>query len=184
MNPIVNLEELEFHEWERETVDASGEPIRLAGRLGPIGTRIGTRQIGANITIVPPGARAFPFHSHGTNEEFFLVLAGEGEVRIGEHRFAVREGDAISCPAGGPETAHQLSNNSTSGDLKYLAISTMQPFELTEYPDSGEFAIAVPTGPGPGGTDRTFSFLGTAGDAQRPASETGCCLGGADAGPD
>ena len=36
-----------------------------------------------NLTAVPPGKRAFPFHNHRVNEEMFFILEGTGEVRIG-----------------------------------------------------------------------------------------------------
>ena len=40
----------------------------------------------------------------------------------------------ICCPSGGPETAHQIVNDSDA-DLAYLSISTMMPAEICEYPD-------------------------------------------------
>ena len=47
----------------------------------------------------------------------------------------IREGDVICCPTGGPETAHQILNDSDA-DLAYLSVSTMMPAEVCEYPDS------------------------------------------------
>ncbi|MBK9136721.1 MAG: cupin domain-containing protein [Betaproteobacteria bacterium] len=67
----------------------------------------------------------------------FLVLAGSGELRLGEARHAVKAGDLIGCPAGGPDTAHQLINTGTE-ELRYLAIGTSADPEICEYPDSGK----------------------------------------------
>ena len=49
----------------------------------------------------------------------------------------VRAGDFIFCPTGGPETAHQLVNDS-GAELAYISVSTMMPAEVCEYPDSGK----------------------------------------------
>ncbi len=41
----------------------------------------------------------------------------------------------LGCPTGGPETAHQIINDSDA-DLAYLSVSTQLPVEVCEYPDS------------------------------------------------
>ena len=46
----------------------------------------------------------------------------------------------ICCPTGGPETAHQIVNDSDA-ELAYLSISTMMPAEVCEYPDSKKVGI-------------------------------------------
>ena len=51
---------------------------------------------------------AWPFHCHHGNDEMFMILAGAGTVRFGADTFPVEAGDVVVCPAGGPETAHQL----------------------------------------------------------------------------
>jgi uncharacterized cupin superfamily protein len=51
----------------------------------------------------------------------------------------------ICCPTGGPETAHQIVNDSDE-DLAYLSVSTRMPAEVCEYPDSkkiGAYADGV-----------------------------------------
>ncbi|HET9978492.1 MAG TPA: cupin domain-containing protein [Burkholderiaceae bacterium] len=98
---------------------------------------LGLKMLGCTLHEVGPGATAYPFHSHRANEELLVVLAGRGELRYGSATHPVREGDLIGCPAGGPETAHQLTN---TGDapLRYLAISTQIDPDICEYPDSGK----------------------------------------------
>ncbi len=105
-----------------------------------IGPKIGAKKLGYNVTVVPPGKRAFPFHSHRVNEEMFFVLEGEGEVRIGDKRFPIKKGDFIAHTAGGPETAHQIINTS-GNELRYLGVSTMQSPEIADYPDSKKFGL-------------------------------------------
>ncbi|TDJ32810.1 MAG: cupin domain-containing protein [Gammaproteobacteria bacterium] len=131
-HPILNIADLEFHPW--------GHGERFEAKLGDIGKKLGARKLGYNLTVLPPGKRAFPFHSHRVNEEMFFVVEGEGEVRIGEDRHPIRSGDVICCPPGGRETAHQIINSSDA-ELKYLAISTQEQPEVAEYPDSGKYSI-------------------------------------------
>ncbi|HEX3123893.1 MAG TPA: cupin domain-containing protein [Rhodanobacteraceae bacterium] len=113
---------------------------RFDARSGQIAARLGASKLGYNVTAVPPGRRAFPFHNHRVNEEMFFILAGSGSVRIGAETFPIRSGDVIACPAGGPETAHQIINTGTT-ELKYLAVSTQEMPEICDYPDSGKFLV-------------------------------------------
>lgn len=98
---------------------------------------LGLSKLGVNVTEVAPGRSAYPFHSHRANDELFLILAGSGTLRLGQQRLPVKAGDLIGCPAGGPQTAHQLVNTGTQ-PLRYLAVSTLQDPEVCEYPDSGK----------------------------------------------
>ena len=109
-------------------------------RWGEIASRIGARKLGYNLTVVAPGKRACPFHSHRADEEMFFILEGNGELRYGDKRSPIRAGDIIACPPGGPETAHQIINTGTV-ELRYLAVSTMAAVEICEYPDSGKFGV-------------------------------------------
>lgn len=144
--PIINIADLEFQGFGHGAVDA---PEQFEAKIGDIGRRLGSQKLGFNLTVVPPGKRAFPFHSHRNNEEMFFVVEGGGEVRIGDARFPIRQGDVIACPTGGPETAHQIINTSDA-DLKYLSVSTRLYPELCEYPDSGKFAVMAEVRPAEG----------------------------------
>jgi uncharacterized cupin superfamily protein len=67
----------------------------------------------------------------------FFIVQGEGTLRYGDETRKIRAGDVICCPTGGPETAHQIVNDSAA-PLAYLSVSTMLPAEVCEYPDSGK----------------------------------------------
>src|SRR4030095_9186050 len=102
--PIVNIDEVEV---QPRAVPVSGSAAeRYEAGFERIGAKVGARQLGYNVTVVPPGKRAFPFHSHHVNEEMFFILQGSGEVRIGARTYPLRSGDFVACLAGGPETAH------------------------------------------------------------------------------
>ncbi|NNE06423.1 MAG: cupin domain-containing protein [Xanthomonadales bacterium] len=132
--PILNINDLEFMDW--------GQGERFAARFGLISRRIGANGLGYNLTVVPPGKRAFPFHSHRVNDEMFFIVSGSGQIRIGDKLWDIREGDVIACPPGGPETAHQIINNSDA-DLEYLAVSTTMSPEVAEYPDSDKVGVIM-----------------------------------------
>jgi uncharacterized cupin superfamily protein len=65
----------------------------------------------------------------------FFIVRGKGTLRYGAETRAIRAGDFICCPTGGPETAHQIVNDSDA-ELAYISVSTMAPAEVCEYPDS------------------------------------------------
>jgi uncharacterized cupin superfamily protein len=111
-----------------------------------VGMKIGSRKLGFNVTRVPPGRAAWPYHSHHANEEMFFVLEGRGSIRIANRKHRIREGDFISLPPG-PGSAHQIVNDSKA-PLRYLAVSTMEAPEIAEYPESGKLGIFTGTAPG------------------------------------
>jgi uncharacterized cupin superfamily protein len=150
--PILNIADLEFRPW--------GHGERFEARLGAIASRLGAQKLGYNLTVLPPGKRAFPFHNHRVNEEMFFVVDGEGELRIGGARHSIRSGDVIACPPGGPETAHQIVNTSQSADLRYLAVSTRLSPDVAEYPDSGKFGVLAEFPPGADGKPQMLRFIG------------------------
>lgn len=128
---ILNIEDIEYHDW--------GHGDSYQARIAWVGTVLGSDKLGFNVTEIPPGKRAFPCHSHATNEELFFVLEGRGEVRVGGKKHPIRRGDFINFPAG-RATPHQIINSSRA-PLRFIAISTMIVPELTEYPDSGKYGV-------------------------------------------
>ena len=132
--PILNLDEAVFDDVEENGLYTS--------RRATIGDRIGARQLGYNLTELPPGKVQCPFHSHHGEEEMFLILGGEGELRFGTERYPVRRHDVIACPTGGAEVAHQIVNTGTE-TLRYLALSSVAEIETCEYPDSGKVSVVA-----------------------------------------
>jgi len=124
---VVNIDELELEHFTK------GDKYECSGfRVGP---RIGAKELGYSYDVVPPGKRSCPFHSHRGEEEMFFIVRGEGTLRYGSETRRIRAGDVICCPTGGPETAHQIVNDSKA-ELAYLSVSTNLPAEICEYPDS------------------------------------------------
>ena len=155
--PIINIADVTLDP-RPPAMSPKGEAAeRYDAKMGQIGTRIGARKLGYNLTAVPPGKRAFPLHNHQVNEEMFFILQGNGELRMGDAVHPVRTGDVIACPPGGKDVAHQIVNTGTE-ELRYLAVSTKESPELVDYPDSGKFGILANR---PGSNER-FAFIGRA----------------------
>ncbi|KGI78403.1 cupin domain-containing protein [Oleiagrimonas soli] len=136
--PILNLDNVQLRGLDASSGVSPELPPGYDVRWGEIASRIGARKLGYNLTVVAPGKRNCPFHSHRSEEEMFFVLQGRGELRLGDARYPLRKGDIVACPPGGPETAHQIINTGDT-ELHYLAVSTMADVEVCEYPDSGKF---------------------------------------------
>lgn len=49
-------------------------------------------------------------HVHTGKAEYWVIVAGEGQVRLGDQEMAVKEGDVIVTP---PEVPHALRNTGT-----------------------------------------------------------------------
>ena len=131
--PVININDLEFMPF------GNGEGFQA--KFGMIGAHIGAKKLGYNLTVVPPGKKAFPFHNHHVAEEMFFIISGKGELRFGSEVYPVKEGDVIACPPGDASKAHQIKNTSATEELKYLAVSTQEQLEYCEYPDSQKKAM-------------------------------------------
>ena len=97
------------------------------------------RQLGASVDIVAPGQRSCPYHLHHAEEEMFIVLQGEGTLRVAGEQVPICAGDVITIPAG-PDYPHHILNTSNA-PLHYLSISTQSRPEVCEYPDSGKVGV-------------------------------------------
>lgn len=138
--PVINLADLEIRSAGEDHVPHGDGADKYDLRHAEIASRIGARKLGYNLTAVAPGKTSGPFHSHSQEEEMFFILEGTGELRYGNARHPLRAGDIIACPTGGPGTAHQIFNTGNT-EMRYLALSTLAPIEVCEYPDSGKFGV-------------------------------------------
>ncbi|MCW5715851.1 MAG: cupin domain-containing protein [Bauldia sp.] len=135
--PVISLGDLKLDAWSRGDLNQS-EDVSF-------GQMLGLQGLGASYNIVPPGKSSCPYHNHHIEDEMFVILAGEGSYRFGETLHAVKAGDVLGAPAGGPDRAHQLINTGRV-PLVYLGISTNCTTEVVEYPDSGKFLVSSRAG--------------------------------------
>ncbi len=150
--PVINLDRLSLKE--------HGHGERFAARIASIAPLIGAEQLGYRLVELAPGKEAWPYHKHHANEELFIILTGQGELRFDEELHPLHPGDLVACPVG---HAHAMRNTGNE-PMRYLAISTMRHPEVVEYPDSGKFGCAA--GRAPGSPDEpTFVHFGRVSDA-------------------
>ncbi len=143
--PIVNLDAVAMKPY--------GKGDRLQSMLGRVGRELGAEALGCTLVALAPGKAAWPYHNHYAEEEIFVILDGEGSLRYDGETYPVRAGDVIFTPTG-PGTAHQIVNSSDA-ELRYMAISTNEPAEVCEYPDSGKIGAY-------GNHKKAFAFLAPA----------------------
>ncbi len=132
MKPIMNIADAETF--------TSGQGEVYGATHAMLSRPLGSSKIGASVTRVEPGHAAFPLHHHYGSEEHFFIVAGTGVLRHGSETYAVKPGDYIVHPPGGPEHAHQLVNTG-SETLVYLSIGAMVAPEVVGYPDSGKVGV-------------------------------------------
>ena len=106
------------------------------------------QKLGASIDLLAPGKVSCPYHFHHAQEEMFIILDGNGTLRVAGELLTVGAGDVMFIPSGAAYP-HQLINTSDA-PLKYLSISTRETPEICEYPDSGKYSAMVTDGDGPG----------------------------------
>jgi uncharacterized cupin superfamily protein len=125
--------------------DAPTERLVRDPLYDALGARLGTgtaaEKLGASFDIVAPGKISCPYHFHHAQEEMFVVLEGQGTLRVAGERLPIRAGDVVFIPPG-PQYPHQFINTSDA-PLKYLSISTRESPEFVEYPDSGKHSAIV-----------------------------------------
>lgn len=134
MKPFINLDELDDFQ---ESCHGAFED-----KYSSVSSKIGAKKLGYGVTIVPPGKKLCPFHNHRINEEMFLILDGAGTLRYGDSEYFIKKNDIIACPPGEKGVAHQIINTSEA-DLKYLCLSTNEPYEICEYPDSNKVQLSA-----------------------------------------
>ena len=107
---------------------------------GRLSTGTAARKLGAGYDILAPGQRVCPYHFHHAREEMFVILEGQGSLRVAGELLPLRAGDVVFIPPG-PEYPHQIINTSDA-PMRYLSISTQELPEVCEYPDSAKLSVS------------------------------------------
>lgn len=66
----------------------------------------GVEGLAVGMTILPPG-KASSFHSHEAEVETWIIVSGEGEVRVGDERAPVGPESVVFLPR---DVKHQIIN--------------------------------------------------------------------------
>lgn len=91
------------------------------------------------LTTLPAGKKAYPYHAHGAQTEFYLIVAGRGIVRDAEGEHSVEAGDAFLFH---PGEAHQIRNPGPE-PLVFYVIADNPICDPCYYPDSNKWAVRV-----------------------------------------
>ena len=107
--------------------------------VGGVSNGTAAVKLGCGVDTVAPGKQSCPYHFHHAQEEMFIVLEGEGTLRVAGEMLPIKAGDVIFIPPG-PEYPHHILNTSAA-ELKYLSISTQERPDVAEYPDSDKIGV-------------------------------------------
>ena len=97
----------------------------------PVGEAGGLTQLGVNYCMVPPGCWSSQMHAHSHEDEFLIVVAGEGRLVTDQGETILRQGDMAAHPAGGE--AHHIRNEGNT-DLVFLVVSNLHDKDDCTYP--------------------------------------------------
>jgi uncharacterized cupin superfamily protein len=103
-----------------------------------LGRAAGSVSTGLQHVEVVADKAAAPAHCHSLEEEIFVVLTGDGILRLGDEETPVRAGHVVARPAA-TAVAHQFVAGPRG--LTYLAYGTREAGDICFYPRSGKFLI-------------------------------------------
>jgi uncharacterized cupin superfamily protein len=117
--------------------DAERDEPPFVWKRARLGRQAGSRELGASLFEVAPGAGTFPLHAHFANEELLVVLAGRPTLRTPESRRELAPGEVVAFPAG-EAGAHRLDNH-TDEPVRLLVVSTMRAPEINLMYEQGRY---------------------------------------------
>jgi uncharacterized cupin superfamily protein len=123
---ILNVEDAEVDRGQHS--DCQWETRYVSRAAGSVKT-------GMRYELVPDGKLNCPPHCHGSEEEFFLVLDGEGTCLLGDEEFPVRRGSFVGRPPG-TGVPHAFR-----GPLTLLTYGTREPNDMCYYPRSNKIGF-------------------------------------------
>ena len=139
----VNVEDIPEESWASPNGKFGGASRELSIALGrkPFSTDLKERHpFDVELTRIPAGKTAYPYHSHSAQWEFYYVLSGKGAVRHKDGMTAVEPGDAFIFQ---PEEPHTFMNDGTE-DLLVFIIADNPIGESAYYPDSKKWLVRSP----------------------------------------
>src|SRR5215472_6675712 len=107
----VNVNDIQELSWRspKGTFEGSGKQISEALGRDPLSTDFMQRHpFDVELLRVPPGKKPYPYHSHSTQWEFYIVVSGSGRSRDDDGETRIVAGDALLYK---PGEAHQFIND-------------------------------------------------------------------------
>ena len=141
----VNTNELEELTWSSPKGKFAGAGKQVSEALGrdPGSTDLTKRHpFDIEIARIEPGDTPYPFHSHGAQWEFYLVISGKGFVRHDGGTTLIERGDAFIFK---PAEPHQLINPAESTEDLILYVVADNPINESSYSlDSKKWLVYSP----------------------------------------
>jgi uncharacterized cupin superfamily protein len=135
-----DIEELAWSSPKGTFVSAGKEISEELGRKPRSTDLLERHPFDVEITRVPAGKAACPYHAHSAQWEFYHVISGTGKVRDESGLTPIEPGDAFIFK---PGEAHQLVNDGTQ-DLILYVVADNPIGEHHYYPDSGKWGVGIP----------------------------------------
>jgi uncharacterized cupin superfamily protein len=139
----VNTKDIVEDVWSSPNGKFAGAYKGLSEALGrkPTSTDLRERHLfDVEISRIPAGKRAYPYHSHSAQWELYHVISGRGLVRHKDGTTPIESGDAFIF---GPDEAHQLIADEKE-DLVVYVIADNPIGESGYYPDSKKWIVRSP----------------------------------------
>jgi quercetin dioxygenase-like cupin family protein len=126
-------------------LDAGDQFWRPSNQMGVMNTDLAKQleatKLTARLWRLAPG-QASTWHRHREEEELYVVLEGEGRMRVGEEHLTLAAGDSVLVE---PESLRQVFND-TDADALWLVVGTPQEFASTLEMDEETIAFMYPDG--------------------------------------
>src|SRR5256714_8907311 len=136
----VNIKDIAEDSWSSPSGKFGGASKELSVALGrkPFSTDLKERHpFDVELTRIPPGKTAYPYHSHSAQWEFYYVLSGNGVVRHKDGTTPVEAGDAFIFQ---PEEPHTVTNDGTE-DVLIFIIAAKPIGDAAYYPASKKWLV-------------------------------------------
>jgi uncharacterized cupin superfamily protein len=108
-----------------------------------LGGQLGATQLGARMWRLEPG-KASTRHRHFTQEEMYVLLEGEGRVRIGDEVLTLAPLDALLVE---PDSARQLFNDTEADQLWLVVGAPREGITSTLEMSEEQLEFMYPDGP-------------------------------------
>jgi mannose-6-phosphate isomerase-like protein (cupin superfamily) len=113
--------------WETMRGEGPSGPAAIFYKTLISGDLTPSEALTVGVARIPPGAKLSE-HRH-RQDEVYLVLAGEGSVRVGSGGWPVRAGSAVFVPG---DAVHSCENTGAS-ELRLAYVLAADSFEDVEY---------------------------------------------------
>jgi uncharacterized cupin superfamily protein len=118
---IANVDEVEAVPWEHAGAEREAKDL---------GEAAGSVRTGMRHYVIPNGKLGGRPHCHAAEEEFFVVLDGDGACLLGDEEVPLRRGSIVGRPPG-TGVAHAFR-----GPMTLLTYGTREANDITYYPRS------------------------------------------------